>query len=256
MIKPEKALSLIRTEYLKLDELTRSDTKNIELKISGRLKRNLGYFRVLDAPSARLQIVLSRSALRSYDLMYEVCRHEYAHAIVYMRDPGKNHMHDSVWKAAAREVGCIPRASIRADRLIDFDQLSMDLESSRGESDKPAEQAAKDKPEERSGQYDSAGQAEKPAAAGNEKTYYVYMLECADGSLYTGISTDPKRRLNEHKRSARGAKYTKARKAIAIVYTEEAENRSEAARREYEIKQLTRAEKLELIFNSSNYSEN
>ena len=79
-----------------------------------------------------------------------------------------------------------------------------------------------------------------------ETKYYVYILECEDGSLYTGISTDPERRFKEHKSGMLGAKYTKAHKPIKIIYIEELKNRSDASKREYEIKQLTHKQKLQL----------
>ena len=76
--------------------------------------------------------------------------------------------------------------------------------------------------------------------------YFVYLLQCRDGSLYCGITTDLARRLAEHK-SGRGAKFTRARKAGRIVYVERKRNRSSATRREAEIKSWTRAEKISLI---------
>ena len=78
-------------------------------------------------------------------------------------------------------------------------------------------------------------------------SYFVYILECSDGSLYTGIAKDVQKRLDEHNNSDRGAKYTKIRRPVKLVYTEEAEDRSMACTREYAIKQFTRAQKLELI---------
>jgi len=78
-------------------------------------------------------------------------------------------------------------------------------------------------------------------------SYFVYILECSDKTLYTGIATDVDRRLNEHNNSDKGAKYTKIRRPLKLVYTEESENRSSASKREYEIKKLTREKKLELI---------
>lgn len=80
-----------------------------------------------------------------------------------------------------------------------------------------------------------------------DKKYYVYILECQDGSFYTGISINPEKRLKEHLGSKLGAKYTKAHKPIGIVYLEECPNRSIASRREYEIKQLTKPKKIELV---------
>ncbi len=77
--------------------------------------------------------------------------------------------------------------------------------------------------------------------------YYLYMLQCADGSLYTGITVDVDRRLSEHNDSKLGAKYTKARRPVVLVYAKEFADRSSASKEENRIKQLSRAEKLELI---------
>lgn len=80
-----------------------------------------------------------------------------------------------------------------------------------------------------------------------ESSYYVYMVECADGTYYTGITTDLKRRLNEHNTSEKGAKYTRARRPVKLVYSEEHPDKSSASRREWEIKhRMTRAEKQKL----------
>ncbi|MDQ7043743.1 MAG: GIY-YIG nuclease family protein [Sulfurimonas sp.] len=78
-------------------------------------------------------------------------------------------------------------------------------------------------------------------------TYFVYILKCVDNTLYTGITTDLKRRLYEHNNLDKGAKYTKLRRPVELVYSEESEDRSSASKREYVIKKLTRKEKLELI---------
>lgn len=77
-------------------------------------------------------------------------------------------------------------------------------------------------------------------------TYFVYILECADGSLYTGIATDVARRFEEHK-SGKGAHYTSARKPVRILYTETYPDRSAALKREAQIKKLSRPKKLTLI---------
>ncbi len=77
-------------------------------------------------------------------------------------------------------------------------------------------------------------------------THYVYVLECADGSLYTGYTTDPERRLAEHN-AGEGAKYTRGRTPVELVHTESFETRSAAMAREYAIKELSRAEKEELV---------
>lgn len=76
--------------------------------------------------------------------------------------------------------------------------------------------------------------------------WYIYILECSDGTLYTGITTDVNRRLLEHN-SGKGAKYTKVRRPVALKALFEAKNRSEASKEEYRIKQLPRAEKLKLL---------
>ncbi len=81
-------------------------------------------------------------------------------------------------------------------------------------------------------------------------SYFVYILECSDKTLYTGIATDVVRRLDEHNNSDKGAKYTKIRRPLKLVYSEESENRSSASKREYEIKKLSREKKLELISRS------
>ncbi len=75
--------------------------------------------------------------------------------------------------------------------------------------------------------------------------YFVYILKCSDGSLYTGITTDLKRRLSEHKSGA-GGHYTRAKKVVKIVYTEKRRNRSSALKREAEIKSWKREKKLNL----------
>lgn len=80
--------------------------------------------------------------------------------------------------------------------------------------------------------------------------YYTYILRCGDGSLYTGYTDDPIRREAVHN-SGKGAKYTRARLPVRLVYTEAFETKSEALRRENEIKRLTRMEKLALINNKA-----
>lgn len=79
--------------------------------------------------------------------------------------------------------------------------------------------------------------------------YYLYILKCADKTLYTGITTDLKRRLEEHNSSKLGAKYTSSRRPVVIVYSKRFKNRSNAAIEEARIKKLKRIKKLELIKN-------
>ena len=76
--------------------------------------------------------------------------------------------------------------------------------------------------------------------------HVVYVLECGDGSLYTGYTTDLERRLSEHERGD-GAKYTRGRTPLEVVHIERYESRSAAMSREYEIKQLSREEKEQLV---------
>jgi len=78
--------------------------------------------------------------------------------------------------------------------------------------------------------------------------YFVYMLKCSDSTIYTGITNNLTRRVEEHNSSNRGAKYTKTRRPVELLYKEEYSNRSLASKREYYIKKkMSRAEKLELI---------
>ncbi len=77
--------------------------------------------------------------------------------------------------------------------------------------------------------------------------YYLYILECADGTLYTGITTDLERRLEEHNSSEKGAKYTRTRRPVKLCYSEVYEDRSSASKRECEVKKMPRAQKLRLI---------
>ena len=78
---------------------------------------------------------------------------------------------------------------------------------------------------------------------------YVYILRCADDTLYTGWTNSLEKRLKAHN-SGKGAKYTKARLPVEIVYYEEFEEKKEAMKREYAIKKLSRGEKLKLIDNN------
>ena len=79
-----------------------------------------------------------------------------------------------------------------------------------------------------------------------ETTWYLYILRCGDGTLYTGITTDVARRLEAH-RQGRGAKYTRGRGPLELIYQEECGTHSEALKRELEVKALSRMEKERLI---------
>lgn len=79
-----------------------------------------------------------------------------------------------------------------------------------------------------------------------EKPWQLYLLRCGDGTLYTGIAVDARKRLEMH-RSGKGAKYTRGRGPLKIVYVEQCDSHSAALRRELEVKKLSRAEKEDLI---------
>ncbi|HPF47251.1 MAG: GIY-YIG nuclease family protein [Alphaproteobacteria bacterium] len=76
--------------------------------------------------------------------------------------------------------------------------------------------------------------------------WFLYILECNDGSLYTGITNDLEKRLSDHE-AGTGAKYTRGRGPLQLVYSEPFKNRSEASIREAQIKKLSRKEKQQLI---------
>lgn len=77
--------------------------------------------------------------------------------------------------------------------------------------------------------------------------YYLYILKCSDKTLYTGICLDLKRRLKEHNTSKLGAKYTRSRRPVKLVYNKKYRTRSIASKAEAQIKKLSRQEKLKLI---------
>ena len=78
--------------------------------------------------------------------------------------------------------------------------------------------------------------------------YYTYILRCSDNSLYTGMTNDLNKRINEHfSKSKKGAKYTKSRRPVRLVYAETFSTKEEAMKREAAIKKLSRKEKEELI---------
>ena len=79
-----------------------------------------------------------------------------------------------------------------------------------------------------------------------DKVWFVYLLRCGDGSLYCGITDDVSRRLEAHA-AGKGAKYTKSRLPVRLVYYETFSTKKEAMQREYAIKQLTRKDKLKLV---------
>jgi len=82
--------------------------------------------------------------------------------------------------------------------------------------------------------------------------YEVYIVECSDGTLYTGITNSLERRIEEHNSSDKGAKYTRSRRPVKLVYQEKHSDRSSASKREYEIKKISRKKKKHLIRDVSN----
>jgi putative endonuclease len=77
--------------------------------------------------------------------------------------------------------------------------------------------------------------------------YYVYIVECSDKTLYTGIARDLECRIEEHNTSEKGAKYTRSRRPVKLVYSETQPDRSSASKREYAIKKMNRRAKQELL---------
>ena len=84
----------------------------------------------------------------------------------------------------------------------------------------------------------------------NQMSFYCYILECADGTYYTGWTTDPEQRLRQHN-AGRGARYTSTRRPVQMVYVEAQPDRSTAQKREIKIKRLSRARKETLIKNQT-----
>ena len=84
--------------------------------------------------------------------------------------------------------------------------------------------------------------------AGQDAPWQVYLLQCADQSLYAGVTRDLARRLQQHNgKLAGGARYTQARRPVALVWSDACDSRSEAQQREYALRRLSREQKLALI---------
>jgi len=78
-------------------------------------------------------------------------------------------------------------------------------------------------------------------------TWTIYFLRCNDNSLYTGITTDIKRRLHQHNNTKLGAKYTRARRPVVLVYSETTVDKSTASKREYQLRTLTKKQKEKIV---------
>lgn len=81
----------------------------------------------------------------------------------------------------------------------------------------------------------------------NRDIWFLYMVQCSDGTLYTGITNDLEKRVEAHNSGKDGARYTKSRRPVKLVYSEQAESKSAAARLEYRIKKLPRSKKKRMI---------
>ena len=120
-------LEEIRAEYDRLDRLCGVDTSAVEIGISRRGVRRLGSFRYpAKGRAGALRITINASLLDEEEGFWDTVRHEYAHALVYLRYPGERHGHDAVWKAACRELGCSP------------DRLAAQTEEGRAELERRA----------------------------------------------------------------------------------------------------------------------
>lgn len=102
----------IRREFRRLDAITGADTEGIEIEISGRMVKRLGCFRYPRTRDGKPpQIAISALLLTEEERFWDTVRHEYAHAVVWLRHPGETHGHDAVWKAVCREVRCTPKST-------------------------------------------------------------------------------------------------------------------------------------------------
>lgn len=82
---------------------------------------------------------------------------------------------------------------------------------------------------------------------GKESNWFVYFVRCKDNSLYTGITVDVERRIEEHNNSTKGAKYTRYRRPVRLVYYDACLSRSDASKKEYALKHITKLQKEQLI---------
>jgi len=86
---------------------------------------------------------------------------------------------------------------------------------------------------------------------GSKAAWFVYLVRCQDATLYCGIAKDLEKRLAEHNSSDKGAKYTRGRRPVQLVYAEEVASRAKATQREGRIKRMSRTEKMVLIQNGT-----
>ena len=88
----------------------------------------------------------------------------------------------------------------------------------------------------------------------DSETWHVYMVECSDGTLYTGITNDLEKRIAAHNSGRAGARYTRSRRPVKLAYSEQVQSKAAAARLEYHIKRLPRARKKQLVITGSGKS--
>lgn len=135
MINRKEAPGLIRKEYDRLDRLCGVNSSAVNIIITGRMTRGLGRFETQKTLFGKTMTVkISTHILADEALFYDVIRHEYAHMLVYLREPLKRHNHDKVWKAACREVGCSPRATTKLDDYPAVKAIRDGKEKVRGQS--------------------------------------------------------------------------------------------------------------------------
>lgn len=114
----------IRTEYDRLDKICGVSTKGAAIRISSRMTSTLGMFKPGNwLRRIPMEIIISQRICENEEIFMDVIRHEYAHMLVFLRQPHRRHGHDSVWKKACLEVGCQPSAT--------YKDLSGDLFPSR-----------------------------------------------------------------------------------------------------------------------------
>lgn len=102
----------IRREFRRLDAITGADTEGIEIAISKRMVKRLGCFRYpRTAGGAPPRVSISALLLGEEERFWDTVRHEYAHAVIWLRHPGEDHGHDALWKALCREIGCTPKST-------------------------------------------------------------------------------------------------------------------------------------------------
>lgn len=108
-------LEEIRAEYRRLDTLCGADTSAIPVVLSTRMVKRLGSFRYpLNDRGAPPQITISAAVLAEDALFWNTIRHEYAHAVVWLRHPGEQHGHDALWRSVCQVIGCAPKATVPA----------------------------------------------------------------------------------------------------------------------------------------------